>query len=137
MTTEPGDPDPVAEDTVFDDPGPTDEEIERWEAAVDLVRAEHPDWSDAYIAGAIAYAVMTPEVQDALKDIAAQHGLDVERWTAVITSLMERFGPGTEQNWTEQECNDNLINLLRWSELEALPESVTQRIPDRPRFGPR
>lgn len=120
-----------------EDGTPTAEEVAHWQEAVEIVRAEHPDWDDGKIAGAIAYAVMTPEVVQAVEEIAAQHDIDVANWTAVIHDLMERFGPGTELNWTEQECNDNLINLLLHSAEQALPNSLAQRISDRPRTGPR
>ena len=112
---------------------PTPEDVAKWETAVEAVRAEHPDWTDDYIARAIAYAVMTPEVVAEVAEIARQHQIDVENWTAVINDLMARFGPGTELNWTEQECNDNLINLLRF----MAPNSEAQQIPDRPRVGPK
>jgi hypothetical protein len=105
---------PTTVDAMTDNqPTPSPEDVAKWEAAVEATRAEHPDWDDAKIAGAIAYAVMTPEVVAEVAEIAAQHNLDVALWTSVIADMMARFGPGTEANWTEQECNDNLINLLR------------------------
>ncbi len=113
-------------------PEPTPEAIAQWEAAVEQIRAEHPDWSDAYIAAGLAWAVMTPEVQAIVAEIAKQHELDVALWTSVIVDLQARF-----PEWTEQECNDNLIALLRWSEAQALPSALAQRISDRPRHGPR
>lgn len=120
---------------------PTPEEIATWQSAVEQIRAEHPDWDDAYIAAGLAWAVMTPEVQAIVAEIAAQHELDVAKWTAVIVDLMARFGPGThddpDQDWSELDCNLNLIALLRWSEAQALPNALMQRISDRPRKGPR
>lgn len=100
---------------------PTPEEVAQWETAVEQVRAQHPDWTDETVANAIAYAVMTPEVQAEVRDLREARDRAVALWTQVINDLMIRYGPGTEQNWTEQMCNDNLIALLAAVASGAVP----------------
>lgn len=36
---------------------PTPEAVAQWEAAVDVIRGEHPDWTDEQIAAGLAWAV--------------------------------------------------------------------------------
>jgi hypothetical protein len=55
----------------------------------------------------LVWAVTDAKEKQDIADLARQK--DEALWASVIQRLMERF-----PSWTEQEANDNLVNLLRW-----------------------
>lgn len=88
---------------------PTPEEVEQWTAAIrEIMERDGVTEEEANIG--LVWAVTDWVVQEEIKELA-KHREDVELWTTVIRDLQTRF-----PEWTEQECNDNLIALLEYVE---------------------
>lgn len=97
-----------------DSQAPTEEDVAKWTAAIHEIMERDGVTEEEANIGLIA-VLLSPPVQAQIRELeqqqATEHDHDVELWTSVIRDLQSRF-----PEWTEQECNDNLIALLKWAE---------------------
>jgi len=95
-------------DTPGEQTGPTPEEVAIWTKAIHEIMERDGVTEEEANAGLI-WALADAEIKEAIRDLARER--DETLWASVIRDLMDRY-----PDWTEQEANDNLINLLRWVE---------------------
>lgn len=100
--------------------GPSDEDVAKWTAAIHEIMDRDGVTEEEANSG-LVWALTDADIQEQIKELEearkTQEGNDVAKWTAVIRDLQERF-----PQWTEQEANDNLVNLLSW--VEAHPQEA-------------
>jgi hypothetical protein len=89
--------------------GPSAEDVAKWTAAIHEIM-ERDGVSEEDANAGLVWAVTDAKIRDDILALQNQRD-DEELWASVISDLMERF-----PDWTEQEANDNLVNLLRWVE---------------------
>lgn len=89
-------------------PGPTPEEVAAWTAAIHAIMERDGVTEEEANAG-LVWALVDYEIQQTIRELAEDRKHQEAKWAEVIVSLMYR-----NPTWTEQEANDNLVNLLRW-----------------------
>lgn len=89
-------------------PEPTPEDVATWTAAIHEIMERDGVTEEQANAG-LVWALVDYEIQQNIRELARER--DEALWGEVIVSLMYR-----NPTWTEQEANDNLVNLLQWVE---------------------
>lgn len=91
-------------------PEPTPEAVAAWTAAIHAIMERDGVTEEEANAG-LVWALVDYEIQQHIRELDEGRKHNEELWASVIVSLMYR-----NPTWTEQEANDNLVNLLRWVE---------------------
>lgn len=91
---------------------PSPEDVAKWTAAINEIMERDGVTAEQANAG-LVWALVEAKIQEDIAQLNEDHDTEAREalWASVIADLQERFPA-----WTEQECNDNLINLLKWVE---------------------